>query len=117
MLGKSGENAAVSYLRNILHYKILQQNYRHLLGEIDIIAADGPVIVFVEVKTRQSLSYGRPAEAVEKHKQKKIASTAAAYLCQHNLWDRTCRFDVVEVIRNISGFRIRHIRHAFWYTE
>ncbi len=116
-LGKAGEAAAATYLQDTLHYKILQQNYRNRFGEIDIIASDGKILVFVEVKTRKSAIYGQPAESVEKKKQKKITLTAMAYLSHHNYWHKVCRFDVIEVKPTISGFRIRHIRHAFRYAE
>lgn len=78
-LGKAGEERAALYLKRQCGYRILQRNYRTRLGEIDIIARDCDTIVFVEVKTRRSLCYGYPAEAVAQHKQFKLR------LC-HNKW-------------------------------
>ena len=112
-LGILGEKAAAAYVLHTKRYVIVEKNYRNRLGEIDIIARDGACLVFIEVKTRQSRRCGRPAEAVERHKQKKIVLTAKAYLHQHNLWNQPCRFDVIEVEPSPKGFAIYHIRHAF----
>ena len=70
-LGKWGEAQARSFLA-AQGYQILTTHYQIKLGEIDIIAQDGDVIVFVEVKTRRSSQYGTPAEAVNHRKQKKL---------------------------------------------
>ena len=116
-LGRCGEKAAAQYICTDKHYKLLSQNYRSRLGEIDLIAQDGSVIVFLEVKTRKSCQYGQPAEAVEKHKQHKIIQTAKSYLSRYGLWNSPCRFDVIEVMPSATGFRIHHIRHAFLSVE
>lgn len=112
-LGKAGEEAAAKYLRHTLGYAVLSQNYRNRLGEIDIIAQDGDTLVFVEVKTRRSQQCGRPAEAVENRKQRKLSLVALSYMTRHHCWHMPCRFDVVEVIPSPRGFHIHHIRHAF----
>ena len=116
-LGRCGEAAAARYICTYKHYKLLCQNYRNRLGEIDIIAQDGQVIVFIEVKTRKSRQYGQPAEAVEMHKQHKITQTAKSYLSRYGLWHRPCRFDVIEVMPSSAGFHIHHIQHAFLSAE
>lgn len=116
-LGMRGEEVAAQYIRSQKHYKILCKNYRSRLGEIDLIAQDGSVIVFIEVKTRNSRQYGQPAEAVEKHKQHKITLTAKSYLSRYGLWHTPCRFDVIEVMLSSAGFRIHHIPHAFLSVE
>lgn len=113
LLGRSGEAAAAHYLREQKNYTILHQNYRHRLGEIDLIAKDKDTIVFIEVKTRTTRRYGHPAEAVERQKQRKITRVAKAYLGRYRLWDRPCRFDVIEVIPTGQHYRIHHICHAF----
>ena len=80
--GKAGEDLAVRYLKK-KGYKVLEQNYTCPVGEIDIIARDKKTIVFVEVKTRRSMSYGSARLAITPHKQRKISMTALYYLkCQ-----------------------------------
>lgn len=63
IVGKKGEDLACSYLEN-LHYQILERNFHTRFGEIDIIAREKKALIFVEVKTRRSQSYGSPAESV-----------------------------------------------------
>ena len=75
-LGQKGEETAALYLRR-KGYKIIEQNYRYSrLGEIDLIAQEGKDLVFVEVKTRSSLSFAEPEEAVNYQKQKRIIKLA-----------------------------------------
>ena len=70
-IGKIGEDLATKYLSSS-GYRILERNYRGKQGEIDIIATEKNKIIFVEVKARTNLKYGRPAEAVTKTKQIQI---------------------------------------------
>ena len=93
--GIAGEVLAARFLRE-KGYIILSSNYRSKFGEIDIIAMDGPYIVFVEVKARSEKSFYMPREAVTEDKQQKILRTAALYIRAYpsNLQPR---FDVVEV--------------------
>ena len=79
-------------------YTILATNFKTSFGEIDIIAKDENIIVFIEVKYRKTLKYGRPSEAVTDFKQNKIRSVAQAYLIKHKLLDEYVRFDVVEIV-------------------
>jgi putative endonuclease len=116
-LGKSGEQSVAKYLQK-KGYKILIQNYRCKLGEIDIIARDGSVLVFIEVKTRSGLNYGSPAAAVNARKQKQISRAAQCYLAEHNLFDSPARFDVVSVLcDNSNHHSIDHINNAFDLCE
>ena len=103
-LGKSGEEAACVELRR-RGYAILARRYRTRIGEIDIVARDGPTLVFVEVKARTSARYGHPAEAVILHKQAKLTAMAEDYLsrCGPGARDRPCRFDVVAVTLGEQG--------------
>lgn len=95
-------------------YHIRCCNYRNRLGEIDIIADDGDTIVFIEVKTRTTAAYGRPCEAVERRKRRKLTQVASAYLSQFGLWEKPCRFDVIEVWPGRQGTpSLRHVVHAF----
>lgn len=90
-------------------YRIIDRNFRTRVSEVDIIAEENGVICFVEVKYRRGLLYGTPAEAVNIHKQTRIAAAARQYISRSGLYDRRVRFDVVEII----GSRIRIIRDAF----
>ena len=106
--GFSGENSATKFLKN-KKYKILAQNYKTKVGEVDIVALDGKTIVFIEVKMRETLAFGRPSEAVGRQKQAKIHRTAHEFLVRQHLLDSPVRFDVVEIV----GEDINHIENAF----
>ncbi len=112
-LGKTGEDLACRELRR-RGYEILTRRYRTRLGELDIVARDGPTIVFIEVKTRTSTRFGSPSEAVTALKQRRIWLMATDYL-QRQGWDRRpCRFDVIEVmIEEGSRARVEVIQSAF----
>ena len=112
-LGKSGEDAACRELRR-RGYEILARGYRTRFGELDIVARDGATVVFVEVKTRRTVAFGAPAEAVGAHKQHKIWLMASDYL-QHRGWhDCPCRFDVVAISVDAQGRqRIELFKDAF----
>ena len=108
-LGTLGEVRAEQYLVE-QGCRILARNAAFPGAEIDLIAQDGRVIVFVEVKTRTSgASYGR--EAVTPAKQKRICRGALRYMVQNGLTERQARFDVSE----IRGARLTHIKDAFPY--
>ena len=110
--GKLGEELAVAYLQRA-GYRILAQNFRCLHGEVDIIAEDGDIIVFVEVKSRKSEMFGEPQEAVGLEKQKKLSRISLHYLQQKRLETCNARFDVVAVKLLPDGTRIELIRNAF----
>lgn len=78
-LGKIGEDTAVEILRS-KGFMILRRNYRCTMGEVDIIAARGTQVSFVEVKTRRNDLYGRPCESIGAAKQKHIKDAAVCYL-------------------------------------
>lgn len=96
-LGRRGEEAAARYLVN-RGYDILERNWSCLAGEADIIAKDGSVLVFVEVKTRSSVEKGFPAEAVGAAKRDKYERIALAYLTTCDYVDMPVRFDVVSIV-------------------
>lgn len=100
--GKSSENEAVKYLRE-QGYKILATNYKSRLGEIDIVAKEGRVVCFVEVKSRSSLAFGSPKEAINKRKQRKISQSAVIYLKEKCRLEQSCRFDVLAITRDEQG--------------
>ena len=112
-LGRSGEDAAVRYLEK-RRYKIIERGFRMLRGEIDIIARDGPTIVFIEVKTRRGLGFGPPAAAVTPAKQRQIRRIAQAYLHRRGFGRSFCRFDVISILAEADGaLRFEHLKDAF----
>ena len=110
--GNEGEQAACAYLQR-KGWKILDRNVRRGRGEIDIIARKWKTIAFIEVKRRSSLNFGRPAEAVNAEKQKRIAQAAALYMQEQGLENEKLRFDVIEILPG----EIRHIEDAFDATH
>ncbi len=99
-LGRTGERLAAEALMR-RGYCILEQNYRCRHGEIDLVAEEGPDLVFVEVKTRRGTAYGLPEEAVTARKRQKLRELASHYLNAHDCSDRSWRIDVVAV--QLSG--------------
>jgi putative endonuclease len=95
-LGKLGEDLACGELTR-RGYAILARRYRTRFGEIDIVARDDSVLVFVEVKARRSLRCGRAVEAVTRWKRRRLAAIALDYLARANRLDARCRFDVVAI--------------------
>jgi putative endonuclease len=116
-LGNLGESIACDYLLT-QGYHIIQRNFSCKVGELDIIASDNDVLVFIEVKTRTSDRFGLPSEAVSYSKQKKIAKTALSYIAYKKLFDYMSRFDVIEVsIDEAQGtHQINLIKDAFQYS-
>ena len=110
--GEKGESIAVKQLKKE-GYKILERNYRTKLGEIDIIAEDGEVITFIEVKARKSEKFGTPRHAVTPAKQKKISMVALSYLKEKNQFDKRARFDVVTINSESSNSTVNVIKNAF----
>lgn len=106
-----GEELAARYLEG-LGYRIVARNYRTRWGEIDIIARDGPVLAFVEVRRRGSGSLAHPAETVGRRKRDRLARTAADFLSNRGWWHFACRFDVVTVTEGEEP-RVQLIRDAF----
>ena len=109
LLGRRGEVTAKKYLEKS-GYKILEKNFSTKFGEIDLIATKGETLVFIEVKTRSSVKFGYPAEAVDKKKREKYFIVANEYLQKNKIVDKECRFDVIEVL---SG-EVNHIENAFF---
>ena len=110
-LGKWGEETAADYLR-AQGMKIVERNYRTPLGEIDLIASHRKTLVFVEVKTRRSQTFGVPQEAVGAHKQRQIIRAAQWYLQNHPT-SLQPRFDVIAVHAGGAKPAIDHIPNAF----
>ena len=113
-LGDRGEVAAARYLKRS-GFRILERSHDSPLGEIDIIAVDSRTVVFVEVKTRTSADSGRPTDAIDANKQRRMTQAALAYLKSHRLLENAARFDVVAVTwpANEKRPQIEHFPNAF----
>ena len=112
-LGTAGELAAARHLER-LGYQIVGKNIRCRVGEIDLVAIDAGVIVFVEVKSNRGNRYGAPEEMVTSLKQRRLTRLASWYLQRRGWLGRPARFDVVAVDWEESGTaRVRHFCNAF----
>lgn len=107
-LGKEGERLATEYLQK-KGYKILEENFRTSIGEIDIIAKYKNYIVIIEVKRRISGTFGEPTQAVNHRKQTKLKKLALCYLSKLGK-EYPVRFDVIA----IKDKEIEHIENAFY---
>src|SRR5207245_2711646 len=94
--GTRSERAAARFLRR-LGYRILRRNYRCTYGELDLIALDGPCVVFVEVRSTGTEDSERPALSVDDAKQRRLTRLALYFLQQHRLLGNAARFDVLTV--------------------
>ncbi len=113
-LGERGERAAARFLRR-LGYQIVAHRQRDRMGEIDLVAVDQRVLVFVEVKTRRSAEKGHPSEAVDEEKQRRLTRAALSFLKQHRLCGYPTRFDIVAITWPDDARRpvIEHFPAAF----
>lgn len=120
-LGDRGEDVAAAYLAE-KGYRILDRNYRFERAELDLIAfspgapdGSGSELVFVEVKTRSGLRFGRPEEAISEVKRRHIVRAAQAYLHERRLEKARCRFDVISIVLPTGDEpEIQHFERAFW---
>ncbi|MDF1578129.1 MAG: YraN family protein [Desulfurivibrionaceae bacterium] len=111
-LGRRGEELARRFLQKG-GYRILETNYRGLLGEIDLVAREGDCLVFVEVKTRSTAAYGHPFESINPRKQYQLSKVAGEYLAAHGGAEQFCRFDAVSVLLAGGEPRIELVKNAF----
>jgi len=111
-LGRRGEEVAAQYLLR-RGCRILARNYRCPLGELDLVAEEDGVIVFVEVKTRRGGRAGTGAQAVTTHKRRRLLRLARYYLAVHGLAGGPCRFDVISLAVSSGRARVEVVRHAF----
>lgn len=115
-IARIGEEEAASFLQK-LDYKIIERNFRKGYGEIDIIALKNEILIFVEVKTRTTINFGAPFEAITPWKLKSLIKTAQFYKSLHPALPQSLRIDAVsvklsndntvekiELLENISGF-------------
>ncbi|MEN8190775.1 MAG: YraN family protein [Thermodesulfobacteriota bacterium] len=114
--GRRGEQLAAEFLES-LGYSVVERNFRWGGAEVDIIVRTDSTLVFVEVKTRKSSSFGSPAEAVTLKKQQQINRVALNYLTRCKGPKMNIRFDVIAVvITERTGPQIEHIPNAFEAT-
>ena len=111
-LGRLGEGIATAFLQR-LGYSILARNYRCRGGEIDLVATDGPVVVFVEVKTRRRTEWGGPLEAVDARKRRRMATAASHFLLARCHGEPAVRFDVVGILWREGTADVEHVVNAF----
>lgn len=109
--GKIGEEIAVKYLQK-KGYQIIQRNFECHQGEIDIIAKEKEEYVFIEVKTRTNIKYGKPKEAVNTVKKKHIYQTVAFYTYLKKIENKPIRIDVIEVYKRQEQYFVNHIQQA-----
>lgn len=93
-----------------MEYIFVDRNYRAPEGEIDLVMQDGDIVVFVEVKTRTSNSFGAPEESVTKAKRQRLQRAAWAFLQEHETLDAPWRIDVV-AIEASTNRTIRRLDH------
>jgi putative endonuclease len=111
--GTLGERAAKKHLQQ-LGLKYLTANFRSHRGEIDLVFRDDHCLVFIEVKTRSSEDWVRPAAAVNKRKRRLLCQTALDYLGLLKNPPVKIRFDIVEVLLHESAVReVRHLPNTF----
>jgi putative endonuclease len=94
-------------------YTIVARNYRCRAGEIDLVALDGSVLVFVEVRSRRGSIAGTPLESVNGRKQARVARVARHFCAMRGWLDRDARFDVVGVRFDAEPPALEHVRGAF----
>ena len=113
-LGERGEREAERHLLR-LGYRILYRRFSDRMGELDLIAVDGKIVVFVEVKTWQGHLPDDPSQAVHEQKQLRMTRTALHFLRQHDLLENPSRFDVISIIWSRPDQRpeLRHFVNAF----
>ena len=109
--GQRAEQLASSFLIQ-QGYRILERNYRCRGGEIDLVAQDGEVLCFVEVRSRRSSTYGNPLETIGGRKRGRLIHAARHYLAVRARSDREVRFDVVGIVYE-PALSIDLVRGAF----
>jgi putative endonuclease len=110
--GAEGERLARGHLKN-KGYELLDLNWRYKKYEIDIIAKKDETIVFVEVKTRKSNTFGEPEVFVTKQKQNFLIAAANQYIQEKNI-ELESRFDIIAVLQFNNNHTVKHLEGAFY---
>ena len=113
--GRVGEDEAVRWLA-AQGYEILDRNVVNHGGEIDVVGREAGTLCFIEIKARTSDRFGPAIAAVDARKQRRISRAAALYLAIKKLHGQPCRFDVLGLDRDGSGWRYTLVRNAFPYA-
>jgi putative endonuclease len=111
-LGEWGEALAFEKIKR-LGYTHIIKNYRCRLGEVDLVAKDGDVLVFIEIKTRRGQPLGFAKEAVNARKRRQLSKVALNYMKTNDCCDVSARFDVVAVSVGGGSPQIEVIKNAF----
>jgi putative endonuclease len=111
-LGSLGEDLAVNALTE-KGYRIVARNHKIYGHEIDVIAKDGDMLVFVEVKTRSNRDYGKPLEAIGRKRVKRLRKAAELYLAKEKIKGVSVRFDAVSVEMTGGKPVVEVVRNAF----
>lgn len=111
-LGRKGEDIAAAMLEK-KGYVILERNWRSGHKDLDLIATTGNELVVVEVKTRRNDTFGKPEDAVNDLKIRRIVGAADAYVRKKGL-DTHVRFDIVTVVLTEEGVEVKHLEDAFF---
>jgi putative endonuclease len=111
-IGKYGEDLSAKYLKD-RGYQIIGRNWRCNFGEIDLIAREDNLIVFVEVKTRNGSGYGHPFEAITSLKVSRLRRLAAQWCAEHQISGSNVRLDAIAVLISNGKVSIEHLKQAF----
>jgi putative endonuclease len=112
LLGEEGERIAEAWLSQ-RGWRILDRRFRSGHRDLDLVAERAGVVAFVEVKARRGKSFGHPVEAVNWRKQRELARSAAVWIARFGGEKQLFRFDVIGVLMDESGTRVRHVENAF----
>jgi len=111
-LGERGERIAEAWLAQ-RGWRILDRRFRRGHRDLDLVAEREGVVAFVEVKARRGRSFGDPVEAVNWRKQRELTRSASVWMARFGGGKQLFRFDVIGVLMDESGVRVRHVENAF----
>ncbi|HMA01004.1 MAG TPA: YraN family protein [Gemmatimonadaceae bacterium] len=112
LLGEEGERIAEAWLVQ-RGWRILDRRFRSGHRDLDLVAEREGIVAFVEVKARRGRSFGHPVEAVNWRKQRELTRSAWVWIARYGGAKQEFRFDVVGVLMDESGTRVRHVENAF----
>lgn len=112
LLGEEGERIAEAWLVQ-RGWRILDRRFRSGHRDLDLVAEREGIVAFVEVKARRGRSFGHPVEAVNWRKQRELTRSAWVWIARYGGAKHEFRFDVVGVLMDESGTRVRHVENAF----
>lgn len=107
--GVLGEEIALRYLRK-RGYEILHRNWYCRWGEIDLVANKNEVLIFIEVKYRTAKLYGAGHKSVNFYKLTALRKSIFRYLYIHDLFSEKCRLDVICILKDKTGYKLKHYR-------